>query len=126
MKTPCIKNSEYKSQAKKKDRDCNFYNFSLLAPYPNKFLVVCICILIFHGIYSPFPQILFVGDYIFCVLLLGPGKMSNLLGSLYSLGDLISFLGEGDRLFSSIKPSMTNHVISRIVDGKIMCFMCAC
>ena len=126
MKTPCIKNSEYKSQAKKKDRDCNFYNFSLLAPYPNKFLVVCICILIFHGIYSPFPQILFVEDYIFCVLLLGPGKMSNLLGSLYSLGDLISFLGEGDRLFSSIKPSMTNHVISRIVDGKIMCFMCAC
>ena len=111
---------------KKKDRDCNFYNFSLLAPYPNKFLVVCICILIFHGIYSPFPQILFVEDYIFCVLLLGPGKMSNLLGSLYSLGDLISFLGEGDRLFSSIKPSMTNHVISRIVDGKIMCFMCAC
>ena len=126
MKTPCIKNSEYKSQAKKKDRDCNFYNFSLLAPYPNKFLVVCICILIFHGIYSPFPQILFVEDYIFCVLLLGPGKMSNLLGSLYSLGDLISFLGEGDRLFSSIKPSMTNHVISRIVYGKIMCFMCAC
>ena len=48
------------------------------------------------------------------------------VGELILLGDLISFLGEGDRLFSSIKPSMTNHVISRIVDGKIMCFMCAC
>ena len=51
------KNSEYESQAKKeKDSDCNFYNFSLLVPYPDKFLVVCICIPIFHGIYSPYPQ----------------------------------------------------------------------
>ena len=60
LKTPCIKNSEYKSQAKKNDSDCNFYNFSLLVPYPNKFLVVCICIVIFHGIFSPYLQIFFL------------------------------------------------------------------
>ena len=53
LKTLCIKNSECKSQAKKNDSNCNFCNFSLLLPYPNKFLVVCICILIFHGIYPP-------------------------------------------------------------------------
>ena len=60
LKTPCIKNSEYKSQAKKIDSDCNFYNFSLLVPYPNKFLVVYVCILIFHGIYSPQPTNVFL------------------------------------------------------------------
>ena len=58
LKTPCMKNSEYESQAKN-DSDCNFYNFSLVVPYPNKILVVCICILIFLGIYSLQPQILF-------------------------------------------------------------------
>ena len=43
--------------------DCNFYNFSLLVLYPNKFLVVCICILIFHSAYSPIPtNIFFVGN----------------------------------------------------------------
>ena len=58
MKTPCIKNSEYKFQAKKK----KIYNFSLLVPYPIKFVVVCICIVIFHGIYSPLPTyIVFCG-----------------------------------------------------------------
>ena len=52
-----MKNSECKSQAKKKkkDFDCNFYNFSLLVTYLNKFLIVCICILIIHGIYSLYP-----------------------------------------------------------------------
>ena len=35
-------------------------------------------------------------------------------------GDLIFFLGEGGAgPFSSMKPSMTNHVNSRIVDGKM-------
>ena len=42
-------------QKKKKDFDCNFYNFSLLVTYLNKFLIVCICILIIHGIYSLYP-----------------------------------------------------------------------
>ena len=62
LKTLCIKNSEYESQAKKNDSDINCYNFSLLVPLPNKFPVVFICILIFHGIYSPYPKIFFVGD----------------------------------------------------------------
>ena len=52
LTTPCIKNSECKSQEKKTDPDCNFYNFSLLVSYPDKFVVVCICIVIFHCIYS--------------------------------------------------------------------------
>ena len=61
LKTLCIKNSEYESQAKKNDSDINCYSFSLLVPLPSKFLVVFICILISHGIYSPYPKIFFVG-----------------------------------------------------------------
>ena len=48
---------------KRNDSNCNFYYVSLLIPYPNKFLVVCLCILIFDGIYlppPPQPQIFFV------------------------------------------------------------------
>ena len=41
-------------------------------------------------------------------------------------GELISFLGEEARPFSSIKPSMTNHVNSNIVDCKIIYFLCVC
>ena len=91
---------------KKKDFDCNFYHVSLLVPYPNKFLVVCLCILSFHDIHKylfVYPQIFF----------------------LY-WGELKFFLGERARPFSSIKPSMTNYVNSRIVDGTIICFMCIC
>ena len=58
---PCIKNSEYKSHAKN-DFYCNFYNLSPLVPYPNKFVVVSICTVIFHGIYSHYPQILFLWE----------------------------------------------------------------
>ena len=44
LKTKCTEN----------DSDFNLYNFSLLFPCPNNFLLlVCICILISHGIYSP-------------------------------------------------------------------------
>ena len=70
LKAPCIKNSEYQSQTKKNDSICNFCDFSLLVSYPNKFLVVCIYILIFHGIYSPYPQILFLWgtNFFLCVL----------------------------------------------------------
>ena len=53
LKTPCIKSNEYESQ-KKNDSDSNFYNFSLLVPYPKYFLLVCICVLFFHDIY-PLP-----------------------------------------------------------------------
>ena len=46
----------------KNDSDCNFYNFSLLVPYPNKFVLVCIYIVIFYGIYYPLPtNTFFVG-----------------------------------------------------------------
>ena len=41
-------------------------------------------------------------------------------------GDLIPFLEEGGRPFSYIKSSMINHANSRIVDGKIIGFMCVC
>ena len=40
-----IVNTNLKQKKKKKsDSDCNFYNFLLLVHYPNKFVVVCICI----------------------------------------------------------------------------------
>ena len=40
---------------------------------------------------------------------------------------LISFLGEGVASpFTSIEPSMMNHLNSSIVEGKIICFMCVC
>ena len=56
-----IKKSEYKSQAKKYGSDCNFYNFSRLVPYPNKFVVVCICTIIFH-IFPPTHKYFFVSS----------------------------------------------------------------
>ena len=107
----------------------NFDCFSLLVPYSNNFLVICICILIFHGIYSPHPQIFFfVGTRTFFrILQLGSGKISNSLGTVCIEGPNFNFweiVGLGDRSFSSIKPSMTNHVNSRIVDGKIMFHVC--
>ena len=50
--------------------------------------------------------------------------MSNFLGS-FCIGGTEFFWGErGTRPFSSIKPSMTNHVNSRMVAGKIMCESC--
>ena len=58
---PCTENSEYKSHAKN-DSYCNFYNLSPLVPYLNKFVVVSICTVIFHGMYSHYPQILFLWE----------------------------------------------------------------
>ena len=123
------KNSEYESQ-QKNDYKCSFYNFSLLVPYPNNFLVVCICILIFHGIYSPPSQptniFLWRAKNLLFDLYLGAWKNSNFLGPFRLGGTLFLFWQRGVRSFSSIKPSMTNHVNSRTVDDKIICFMCAC
>ena len=48
-----------------------------------------------------------------------PGSAKALPEEPSVLGDLISFLGEGARPFSSIKPSMTNHINSRIVNSKL-------
>ena len=100
LKTLCIKNSEYKSQAKnpkKHDPDCNFYNFSLFVPYPNKFVVVFICIVIFHGIYSPIPTNIFFlwqAKFFFVSCSQGLGIFQISWG-LSVLGVPISFLGEG-------------------------------
>ena len=102
LKTPCIKNCDCKSQAKKKDSlQLQFPQFLLLLSYPNNFLVVCICILLFHVIYSPLPTIIFCGD-------------------------LTSILERDAGPFSSIKPSITYHVNPRKVDCKTICFMCTC
>ena len=81
----------------KNDSKCIFYNFSILVPYPKNFLV-CICILIFHGIYNPtpHPNIFFVEDQknFLCVV---ASSLENfkLLGALLFWRDLISFLAEG-------------------------------
>ena len=94
LKTLCIKNSECKSQAKKNDSNCNFCNFSLLLPYPNKFLVVCICILIFHGIYPPTHKYFLLGNNFFCLVARGWEDLKFLRELLY-WGKLTSFLREG-------------------------------
>ena len=73
-------------------------------------------------------DIFFVGTRTFFrILQLGSGKISNSLGTVCIEGPNFNFweiVGLGDRSFSSIKPSMTNHVNSRIVDGKIMFHVC--
>ena len=61
LENSCIKNREYESQRKKNDSNCNFYNSLLLVPYPNKFLVVCICNLFWFLIPQPLPQQIFGG-----------------------------------------------------------------
>ena len=102
LKTPRIKNSEYihiLSKNEKNNSYCNFYNFSLLVPQPNKFVVVCICIIIFHGIYfSLSPNIFLVGGYFFffCILQLGRGNISNFLVTSCIGGP--NFLFRGGRL----------------------------
>ena len=112
-------------QKKKNDSDFNFYNFSLLVPYPNKFLVVCICIVIFHGIYSPLTtNIFFCGGIIFFSVPCSQGLRIFQISWGPSVFGGSNFLFErGARPFSSIKPSMTTHVNSRTVDGKIIYFI---
>ena len=117
------KNNEYKSQAKKYS-DCNFYNSSLLVPYPNKFVVF---VFVFSMVYTPpYPQFCFFVFFIFSCLVARDWEYFRFLGDLLYWEILISFLERGARPFSSIKPSVTNHVDSKTVDGKIICFMCAC
>ena len=99
LKTSCIKNSEYEFQTKKKDSNCNFYNFSLLVPYRNIFLVVCICILIFHSMYirplpTSHPQIFFiVGVNFFLYFVARSWEKFKFLADLLYWGNLISFFG---------------------------------
>ena len=103
----------------KNDFDCNFSNshfcslrnnFLYLYPYiipPLHSQIFSVQAKLFDLVARSSENLKFLGDSLFCV-------------------DLISFFGRGEaRLFSSIKPSMTtNHVNSRIVDNKIICFMC--
>ena len=68
---------------------------SLLAPYPNKFAVVCICIVIFHSIYSPLLTNIFLRGAKFFLCLVARGwKYFKLLGDFLYWRVLIFFLGE--------------------------------
>ena len=120
--------NKYLKQKRNNDSDCNFYDFSLLLPQPNKFVVVCICIVIFHGIHSPLPTNIFLwgAKYFFVSCSQGLGILQSSWGPSALGGPNFLFQRRGARPFSSIKPSMTNHVNSRTVDGKIICFKCAC
>ena len=91
----------------KNDSDSNFYNFSLLVPYPSEFLAGSLYLYPYVLWYIlPPPTNIFYGGLIFfpCLVAKGLGRFQ----------------------MSSIKPSMINHVNSRAVDGNIICFRCAC
>ena len=94
LKAPYIKDKEYEFK-QKNESDCNFYNFSILVPYTNKFLVFCI----FCGIYSPSPlptNIFFVRDnFCFNVWQLGAGKIQILGGEVSVLGGPNFLFGRG-------------------------------
>ena len=97
------------------------------SPYPNKFLVFCICILIFHGVYSLLPtNMFFWWTNFFLCLVARDWEDFKFLEDLLYWERPIFFFGRGmlDH-FLPIKQSMTNHVNSRTVDRKIICFMCA-
>ena len=123
LKTPCIKNSEYKSHAKKKKKIpivistiSHFWSPTLTNLWYSVFVSL------FSLVYTPpYPRIFF-----FC------GGLIFFLSYLVARGwkyyrflvDLLLFWEKGAWPFSSIKPSVTNYVNSRTVDGKII--MCAC
>ena len=92
------KNSEFES--KKNYFDRIFYNFSLLVPYPKNFLVACIYILVFHGIYSLSPSTnnFLLGLKSFFYLVARVWENFRFLGDFFYWGDLICFFGEGGRL----------------------------
>ena len=69
---------------------------------------------------------LFVGAKFFSCLVVRSWQNFKFLGGLLYRVDLTPF-GRGEAWpVSSIKPSMTNHVNSRIFDDKIICVMCLC
>ena len=83
------KNSDFQSQTKN-DSDCIFYSFLPLVTYLNNFLVACIFIPVFHGIYSlpPSTNIFSVGAKKF-FLSCACGKF---LGDLFIGGTWLPFL----------------------------------
>ena len=110
LKTGWIKNSEYESQTKK---------------------VILIVIYTISHFWSPTLTTLFsivytalsTNKYFFCR---GSYLLARNWENFKFLGDLISILGGETLPFSTIKPSMTNYINSRIIDGKIICFICVC
>ena len=104
---------------KKKDSDCNFYNFSLFVPYPNNFVIVCIC----NGIYSPLPTFFFFffvrGSKFFLLSCSYELRTFQISWGPSVLGSPNLLLIERARPFSSIKSSLTNNVKLRTVDGKL-------
>ena len=72
-----------------------------MVPYPNKFLVVCICILIFRWFILPLPTNTFLWGAKFCHVFLNSCLVARgwedfeFLGDLLYWENLISFLGEG-------------------------------
>ena len=119
LKILCIKNigNEIK---KKKNYNHNFYKPSLVAPCSNSFLIVKICILIFHGNSSPHtPTNIYIYLRGLYVIARNWENVRFPRDPAY-FGYLISFLGEGTR------SSMTNHINTRVVDDKVFCFMCLC
>ena len=105
---------------KKKKYNHNFYKPSLVAPCSNSFLIVKICILIFHGNSSPHtPTNIYIYLRGLYVIARNWENVRFPRDPAY-FGYLISFLGEGTR------SSMTNHINTRVVDDKVFCFMCLC
>ena len=97
----CITNFKQKIN----DSNCNFYNFLLLVPCPNNFLVLCICILIFHGIYSTQSTqkyCLLCGLKIFSYLAARNWQNFKLLGTFCIGGPNFLFGREEASSFSSI------------------------
>ena len=91
LKIPSMyKNSEYESQPKKNDSDCNFCRFSLLVPYTNNFLVVCLCIPISHGVYSPPPPSISGANFLLYLVARGWENLT-FIGDLLYWGNPYSF-----------------------------------
>ena len=97
---------------------CSFNNLTLV-PYPNNFLVVCICILFFHGVYST-NIFLWRDNFFFLVLSCQISWSPSILG-----GPNFLFGRRGQAIF--FHEAINNQSVnSRIVDGKIICSMCTC
>ena len=110
LKTGWIKNSEYESQTKK---------VILIVIYTISHFWSPTLTTLFSIVYTP----LSTNKYFFCR---GSYHLARNWENFKFLGDLISILGGETLPFSTIKPPMTNYINSRIIDGKIICFICVC
>lgn len=82
---------------------------------------------LFFMVYTP-PKYFILWDLKSVLYLIAWGwkKFKFLGGLLYCSSCTFLARGGGVRSISSIEPSKTNHVISRTVEGSIICFMCVC